>query len=78
MLCQGDVRENSVKLVAACYMHVGLRRIEGYLSNLRPAQREVFDAEFERVSGTPGSQGQEQRRRGKNKMTVRFQPPTIE
>jgi len=61
---EGDVRENSVKLVAACYMHVGLRRIEGYLSNLRPAQREVFDAEFERVSGTPGSQGRMQPSRG--------------
>jgi hypothetical protein len=47
---EGDVRENSVKLVAACYMHVGLRRIAGYLSNLRPAQREVFNAEFERVA----------------------------
>ena len=53
MLCQGDVRENSVKLVAACYMHVGLRHIEGYLSHLQPAQRKLFDAEFERVSGTP-------------------------
>lgn len=52
------VRENSVKLAAACHMHVGLRRIEGYLANLRPAQREVFDAEFERAMASPNAQGQ--------------------
>jgi len=50
----GDVRENSVKLVGACYMHVGPRRIEGYLASLRPAQREVFEVEFDRVSGGGG------------------------
>lgn len=51
----GEVRENSVKLVGACFMHVGLPRIEGFLVNLRPAQREVFDVEFDRLSGGPGS-----------------------
>jgi len=51
----GDVRDNCVKLVGACYMHIGLGRIEGYLSNLRPAQREVFDAEFDRISGGHGA-----------------------
>jgi len=44
----GEVRENAVKLVAACYIHIGLPRIESHLVNLRPAQREIFDAEFER------------------------------
>jgi centrosomal protein CEP104 len=52
----GEVRENSIKFIATCYSHVGLRRIEGYLANLRPAQREAFDAEFERMSGG-GQQG---------------------
>jgi len=52
-----DVRENATKLVGACYMAVGLRRIEGYLANLRPAQREAFDAEFERAQSGPSSQG---------------------
>eukprot|EP00929_Paragymnodinium_shiwhaense_P035233 TRINITY_DN19049_c0_g2_i2.p1 TRINITY_DN19049_c0_g2~~TRINITY_DN19049_c0_g2_i2.p1 ORF type:complete len:1031 (+),score=209.74 TRINITY_DN19049_c0_g2_i2:87-3095(+) len=46
-----EVRENAVKLVGAIYLHVGLGRIKRYLANLRQAQREVFDAEFERVSG---------------------------
>lgn len=46
----GDVREAAVKLVAACYAHVGINRIEKYLAKLRPAQREVFDAEFEKAS----------------------------
>eukprot|EP00931_Biecheleriopsis_adriatica_P088314 TRINITY_DN6265_c0_g2_i1.p1 TRINITY_DN6265_c0_g2~~TRINITY_DN6265_c0_g2_i1.p1 ORF type:complete len:745 (+),score=159.84 TRINITY_DN6265_c0_g2_i1:62-2236(+) len=58
-----EVRESAVRLIAACYSHVGLGRIERYLSNLRQAQREVFDAEFQRVSsggapGTPGSKAQ--------------------
>lgn len=44
-----EVRESAVKLVAACYAHVGLERIEGYLINLREAQRQVFTAEFEKV-----------------------------
>mmetsp|Transcript_7397 Transcript_7397/g.16231 ORF Transcript_7397/g.16231 Transcript_7397/m.16231 type:complete len:960 (+) Transcript_7397:101-2980(+) len=44
-----EVRENSVKLVGACYRHVGLSRIEKHLASLRPAQREVFDAEFDKV-----------------------------
>jgi len=51
-----EVRESAVKLVAACYAHVGLQKIEKHLSNLRPAQREVFDSEFEKVSHT-GSVG---------------------
>lgn len=46
-----EVRESAVRLIAACYAHVGLGRIEKYLSNLRQAQREVFDAEFQRVNG---------------------------
>jgi len=44
-----EVRENAVRLVAACYSHVGLARIEKYLANLRQTQREIFDAEFEKV-----------------------------
>lgn len=49
-----DVRENAVRLVAACYSHVGLGRIEKFLANLRPTQREIFDAEFEKVSNGGG------------------------
>ncbi|CAJ1357679.1 unnamed protein product, partial [Effrenium voratum] len=49
-----DVRENAVKLVAACYAHAGLRRIEKYLANIRQAQREIFDEEFERVDSGDG------------------------
>eukprot|EP00929_Paragymnodinium_shiwhaense_P070119 TRINITY_DN35491_c0_g1_i1.p1 TRINITY_DN35491_c0_g1~~TRINITY_DN35491_c0_g1_i1.p1 ORF type:complete len:827 (+),score=189.47 TRINITY_DN35491_c0_g1_i1:131-2611(+) len=49
-----EVRESSVKLVGACYLHVGLNRISKYLSNLRQAQREAFDAEFERLDGGNG------------------------
>eukprot|EP00930_Biecheleria_cincta_P070641 TRINITY_DN58276_c0_g1_i1.p1 TRINITY_DN58276_c0_g1~~TRINITY_DN58276_c0_g1_i1.p1 ORF type:complete len:960 (+),score=171.92 TRINITY_DN58276_c0_g1_i1:142-3021(+) len=45
-----EVRECVVKLIAACYARVGLGGIERYLANLRQAQREVFDAEFHRVS----------------------------
>jgi len=45
-----DVREAAVRLVAACVALVGIGRIEKYLSNLRNSQREVFDAEFERVN----------------------------
>mmetsp|Transcript_10555 Transcript_10555/g.19177 ORF Transcript_10555/g.19177 Transcript_10555/m.19177 type:complete len:899 (-) Transcript_10555:119-2815(-) len=47
---QADVREGSVKLVAACFRHVGLPRIEKHLASLRAAQREVFDIEFDKVS----------------------------
>lgn len=49
-----DVRESAVKLVAACYAHAGLRRIEQYLANLRQAQREIFDEEFDRVDAGDG------------------------
>lgn len=45
-----DVRESAVKLVAACYVRVGIKRIEPYLEKLRQVQREVFDAEFEKLS----------------------------
>eukprot|EP00928_Gymnodinium_smaydae_P012291 TRINITY_DN14465_c0_g1_i2.p1 TRINITY_DN14465_c0_g1~~TRINITY_DN14465_c0_g1_i2.p1 ORF type:complete len:391 (-),score=78.50 TRINITY_DN14465_c0_g1_i2:115-1287(-) len=51
----GEVRESAVKLVAACYSRVGLSRIEKYLANLRQAQREVFDAEFEKVGSGGGN-----------------------
>lgn len=44
-----EVRESAVRLVAACYTQSGLPRIEKFLANLRPAQREVFDAEFDRM-----------------------------
>lgn len=58
---EAEVRESSVRLVAACYARVGLGRIERYLANLRHSQREVFDAVFERVSmgggSHPGSAG---------------------
>jgi len=50
-----EVRENAVRLVAACYSHVGLGRIEKYLANLRQTQREIFDAEFEKVSNGQGA-----------------------
>ncbi|CAE7214892.1 CEP104 [Symbiodinium pilosum] len=49
-----DVRESAVKLVAACYAHAGLNRIEKYLANLRQAQREIFDEEFDRVDAGDG------------------------
>lgn len=49
-----DVRESAVKLAGACYVKVGLNRIEQYLANLRDKQREVFDAEFERISNSGG------------------------
>lgn len=52
-----EVRESAVKLVAACYAHVGLQKIEKHLANLRPAQREVFDVEFEKVSHSPSGVG---------------------
>eukprot|EP00913_Durusdinium_trenchii_P017201 g16174.t1 len=51
-----DVRENAVKLVAACYAHAGMRRIEKYLANIRQAQREIFDEEFDRVDAGDGLQ----------------------
>jgi len=44
-----EVRENAVRLVAACYSHVGLNRIEKHLANLRHSQRETFEAEFQKV-----------------------------
>ncbi|CAK0887687.1 unnamed protein product, partial [Prorocentrum cordatum] len=44
---EADVRTSAVRLVAACHALVGLGRIAGHLQQLRPAQREVFDAEFE-------------------------------
>jgi len=51
-----EVRESSVRLVAACFARVGLVRIEKYLANLRNTQREVFDIEFERVAAAgPGA-----------------------
>jgi len=50
-----DVRESAVKLVGACYAKVGMGRVEQYLANLREKQREVFAAEFERVSGSANS-----------------------
>jgi hypothetical protein len=49
-----DVRESAVKLVGACYAHAGLSRIEKFLANLRQAQREIFDEEFERVDSGEG------------------------
>lgn len=56
-----EVRENAVRLVAACYSHVGLNRIEKYLANLRHSQRETFEAEFQKIDSgevsTSGSRG---------------------
>lgn len=49
-----EVRESAVKLVGACYAHAGLPRIEKHLANLRQAQREIFDEEFERVDSGEG------------------------
>jgi len=46
-----DVRESAVRLMSACYARVGLGRIDKYLANLRQAQREVFEAEFQKVDG---------------------------
>merc|ERR1719181_2268999 len=45
----GEVREHAVRLVATCRQQVGEKRIEGYLEKLRDAQREVFNAEFEKM-----------------------------
>jgi len=50
----GEVRENAVKLVAACYAHAGLKRIEKHLANIRQAQRDIFDEEFDRVDAGDG------------------------
>mmetsp|Transcript_10008 Transcript_10008/g.21825 ORF Transcript_10008/g.21825 Transcript_10008/m.21825 type:complete len:907 (+) Transcript_10008:13-2733(+) len=46
-----DVREGAVRLVGACEYRAGLDRVEPYLSKLKPVQRELFDAEFERRAG---------------------------
>lgn len=51
-----DVRESAVRLMAACYARVGLGRIDKFLANLRPAQREVFEAEFQKVDGANDGQ----------------------
>lgn len=60
-----EVRDSAVKLVAACHARVGLTKIEKYLANLRPAQRGVFDDEFERscasATSTPVGQGKSPR-----------------
>jgi len=66
-----DVRENAVKLVAACYAHAGLKRIEKYLANIRQAQRDIFDEEFDRVDAGDGLEmGQPQSHRsGSNRST---------
>eukprot|EP00931_Biecheleriopsis_adriatica_P021357 TRINITY_DN1397_c4_g1_i1.p1 TRINITY_DN1397_c4_g1~~TRINITY_DN1397_c4_g1_i1.p1 ORF type:complete len:915 (-),score=205.75 TRINITY_DN1397_c4_g1_i1:39-2783(-) len=49
-----EVRDSAVKLVAACYAHAGLARIEKYLANIRQAQREIFDEEFDKVDSGEG------------------------
>ena len=46
-----QVRQSVVELVGVVYGKVGLNPIEPFLADLRPAQRDVFDAEFERVGG---------------------------
>mmetsp|Transcript_59796 Transcript_59796/g.142352 ORF Transcript_59796/g.142352 Transcript_59796/m.142352 type:complete len:1034 (+) Transcript_59796:90-3191(+) len=52
-----DVRENAVKLVAACHVHLGIDPLEPYLAKLRPAQREVFEVEFQRAAAENGGFG---------------------
>jgi len=45
-----DVRDSAVKLVGACYALVGPDRVEPHLAKLRDVKRQVFEAEFERIS----------------------------
>lgn len=74
-----DVRENAVKLVAACYAHAGMRRIEKYLANIRQAQREIFDEEFDRVDAGDGLQLAQPSHRsaGSNRSTPKGPAPPI-
>jgi len=51
-----EVRESAVRLMSACYACVGLSRIDKYLANLRQSQREVFEAEFQKVDGASDGQ----------------------
>ena len=46
----GEVRNAGYALLVEIYKHIG-GKINGYLGNLRPAQKEVLQAEFEKVVG---------------------------
>lgn len=48
-----NVRNAAVQLVATCHDIVGLQKIERWLKDLRPAQREVFNEQFEKGHGAP-------------------------
>eukprot|EP01022_Parablepharisma_sp_SALTPOND_P015298 TRINITY_DN214_c0_g1_i1.p2 TRINITY_DN214_c0_g1~~TRINITY_DN214_c0_g1_i1.p2 ORF type:complete len:889 (+),score=112.15 TRINITY_DN214_c0_g1_i1:7443-10109(+) len=46
----GDVRNTAYTLLVEIYKRIG-GKINGYLENLRPAQKEVLQAEFDKVEG---------------------------
>ncbi|CAD7963887.1 unnamed protein product [Amoebophrya sp. A25] len=46
-----EVRQSIVELVGVIYGKTGFAFVAPYIDNLRVAQREVFEAEFERVGG---------------------------
>lgn len=50
-----DVRNASVALVGCAYMSAGASKVDPFLKDLRPAQRDVFEIEFERL-GADGYQ----------------------
>lgn len=67
-----DVRGGAVRLMSACYAHVGLGRIDKYLANLRQAQREVFEAEFQKADG-----GNDAQRHSNAGVQQTLQPTTV-
>jgi len=44
-----DVRNACVSLVGCAYLSAGASKVEPFLKDLRPAQRDVFEQEFERL-----------------------------
>jgi centrosomal protein CEP104 len=49
-----DVRNACVALVGSAYIGAGSSKVEPFLKDLRPAQRDVFDAEFDRLGYEDG------------------------
>eukprot|EP00397_Hematodinium_sp_SG-2012_P011591 GEMP01011733.1.p1 GENE.GEMP01011733.1~~GEMP01011733.1.p1 ORF type:complete len:923 (+),score=151.66 GEMP01011733.1:427-3195(+) len=48
-----EVRQASVEVVGCAGRQVGVEKIERFLEHLRPAQREVFEQELERMNNSP-------------------------
>lgn len=65
-----EVRQSIVELVGVIYLNIGYAEINPYLKNLRAAQREIFESEFERLGlgrdehGHGGGGGQDDSREG--------------